>query len=206
VLSLDCIDCLFLPWILGVQRLSENSANKNRPRLHRQGSANGAFPMDPLHAVFTSGQLGFITSKGLSRCIIYCPVSYMAWLAYEVRRDVRAITGGEASKFALAHDEETIKHGVSAHLVDVVIERSSQGAVGIVFSLQQGSDKCVVTSLKPGSPASGAVAPGDEIYYVDGKPVAGLSTAELMGIMKGDAFSRVTFTIAPGHTSEMLHL
>ena len=76
----------------------------------------------------------------------------------------------------------------------------------MVFSLQQGSDKCVVTSLKPGSPASGVVAPGDRIYYVDGKPVAGLSTAELMGIMKGDAFSRVTFTIAPGHTSEMLHL
>ena len=84
------------------------------------------------------------------------------------------------------------------HLVDVRVERNSQGAVGMVFSLQQGSDKCVVTSLKPGSPASGVVAPGDRIYYVDGKPVAGLSTAELMGIIKGDAFSRVTFTIAPG--------
>jgi C-terminal processing protease CtpA/Prc len=107
-----------------------------------------------------------------------------------VRPDVRATTGREAR----------------AHLVDVVVERSSQGTLGIMFSLQPGSNKCVVTSLKPDSTASGTLAPGDKIYYVDNKPVAGLTTAELMGIMKGDAFSRVSFKISPGNTHEMLSL
>ena len=60
-LSSACIDCMFLPRISRVCRLSENSANKNR-RLHRQGSAVGAL----------SAQLGYTESKGLSRCII-CP-------------------------------------------------------------------------------------------------------------------------------------
>ena len=121
----------------------------------------------------------------------------MAWLAHEVRRDVCATAGGEASTSVFAHEvQEMSKHnGVPAYFVEVVVERSSQGTLGIMFSLQQGSDNCVVTSLKPGSTASGALAPGDKIYYIDGKSVAGLSTAELMGKMKGAPFSRVTLTI-----------
>ena len=122
-----------------------------------------------------------------------------------------ATTGDRASKPVLPHDEPKTSNriGVPANLLDVVVERNSQGKVGLVFALQEGSDrtpdKCaLVTSIEPDSTASGTLASGDRIYYVDGKSVPGLSTAEIIDKIEGDAFSKVKFTITPVDSGEIV--
>ena len=82
-----------------------------------------------------------------------------------------------------------------------------QSVVGIGVLLGQRDGEPVIVSVIPDSPAHDAgIRAGDELVSVDGQPVAGLTTDEIVNRIRGEAGTTVQITLHRPSTDETLDL
>ncbi len=75
-------------------------------------------------------------------------------------------------------------------------EEQTEHYSGVGMSVGQRGDQTVVSAPFPGSPAYRAgIRPGDAIVVVNGQPVGGMNTSEVVDLLKGPRNTQVTVTV-----------
>lgn len=118
------------------------------------------------------------------------------------RWSIDGVAAGPIALTATKHGLGDARVGATAAVdgapIEIELRASGPQVEGVGLVLGPAAEGAIVTTVLPGSPAEGKLAPGDVIAAVDGADVARAAMDDIVGRLRGAAGSSVKITIRRG--------